>query len=64
MSLVHHAGDGDNKPVTRKSAKETVKTTAQETPGVSVTCGDYRVLSTNAHGLRVHRAPGVSCAFS
>ena len=27
------------------------------------TCGDYRVLTTNAHGLRVPRAPGVSCAL-
>ena len=25
--------------------------------------GDYRVLATNAHGLRVPRAPGVSCAL-
>jgi len=24
------------------------------------TCGDYRVLTTNAHGLRVQRAPGIS----
>ena len=29
-------GDGDNKPVTGESTKETVKTIAQETPGVSV----------------------------
>jgi hypothetical protein len=29
-------------------------------PGVPVTCGDYRVLTTNAHGLRVQRAPGIS----
>jgi hypothetical protein len=28
--------DGDNKPVAKESAKETVKTIAQETPGVSV----------------------------
>src|SRR5260370_1446104 len=27
------------------------------------TCGDYRVLTTNAHGLRVQRAPGVPCAL-
>jgi hypothetical protein len=29
-------GDGDNKPVTGESTKETVKTIAQETPGVPV----------------------------
>jgi hypothetical protein len=29
-------GDGGNKPVTGESTKETVKTIAQETPGVSV----------------------------
>ena len=28
--------DGDNKPVTGESTKETVKTIAQETPGVPV----------------------------
>jgi hypothetical protein len=39
------------------------KAIAQEMPGVPVTCGDYRVLTTFAHGLRVHRAPGVSCAL-
>src|SRR6266849_468836 len=27
------------------------------------TCGDYRVLTTNAHGLRVQRAPGVPCTL-
>src|SRR5580692_5522781 len=27
------------------------------------TCGDYRVLSTNAHGPRVCRAPGIPCAL-
>jgi hypothetical protein len=27
------------------------------------TCGDYRVLTTNAHGLRVQRAPGFPCAL-
>ena len=27
------------------------------------TCGDYRVLTTIAHGLRVHRAPGFPCAL-
>jgi hypothetical protein len=32
-------------------------------PGVPVTCGDYRVLTTNAHGLRVHRAPGIPHAL-
>jgi hypothetical protein len=28
-----------------------------------VTCGDYRVLTTNAHGLRVQRAPGIPHAL-
>jgi hypothetical protein len=28
------------------------------------TCGDYRVLTTNAHGPRVPRAPGVSCSLA
>jgi hypothetical protein len=32
-------------------------------PGVPVTCGDYRVLTTIAHGLRVHRAPGIPHAL-
>jgi hypothetical protein len=32
-------------------------------PGVPVTCGDYRVLTTNAHGLRVQRAPGIPHAL-
>jgi hypothetical protein len=32
----HHTGDGDNKPVTGESTEETVKTIAQETPGVPV----------------------------
>jgi hypothetical protein len=37
---------------------------AQEMPAVfRWTCGDYRVLSTFAHGLRVHRASGISCAL-
>ena len=34
--LKFQRGDGDNKPVTGESTKETVKTIAQETPGVSV----------------------------
>ncbi|WP_210165376.1 hypothetical protein, partial [Bradyrhizobium sp. URHD0069] len=33
-------------------------------PGVPVTCGDYRVLTTIAHGLRVHRAPGIPHALT
>jgi hypothetical protein len=33
--LTHCAGDGDKKPVTRESPKETVKTIAQGRPGVS-----------------------------
>jgi len=33
-------------------------------PGVfPVTCGDYRVHTTNAHGLRAHRAPGIPHAL-
>jgi hypothetical protein len=32
-------------------------------PGVPVTCGDYRVLTTIAHGLRVQRAPGIPHAL-
>jgi hypothetical protein len=31
----HHAGDGDNKPVTGESTKETVKTIARGMPDVS-----------------------------
>jgi hypothetical protein len=34
MSLAHHTGDGDNKPVTEESTKETVKTIARGMPGV------------------------------
>jgi hypothetical protein len=40
------------------------KTIAQEMPGVPVTCSDYRVHTTFAHGLRVHRAPGISRALT
>ena len=36
VALKFQRGDGDNKPVTGESAKETVKTIAQETPGVPV----------------------------
>jgi hypothetical protein len=59
------ADDGDkNEFVTEESTKETVKTIARGKPG-DFRCdrGDYRVLSTNAHGLRVHWAPGFPCAF-
>jgi hypothetical protein len=59
------AGDGDKKARSPGSAKETVKTIAQETPGVSgepvVT---MLVCFFNSHArLRVQRAPGFPCAL-
>jgi hypothetical protein len=59
-------GDGDKKEfVAGKSTKETVKTIARGKPGdFRRNRGDYRVLTTNAHGLRVLRAPGFPCALS
>jgi hypothetical protein len=57
--------DGDKKEfVAEESTKETVKTIARGKPGdFRNTRGDYRVLTTNAHGLRVLRAPGFPCAL-
>ena len=57
--------DGDKKElVTGESAKETVKTIAQGRPDDTAdTCGDDPVLSTNAQGPRVQRAPGLPCAL-
>jgi hypothetical protein len=57
--------DGDKKEfVAGESTKETVKTIARGKPGdFRNTRGDYRVLTTNAHGLRVLRAPGFPCAL-
>ena len=50
--------------VTGESTKETVKTIARGKPGdFRRTRGDYRVLTTNAHGLRVLRAPGFPCSL-
>src|SRR5207302_1363426 len=47
-----------------KSTKETVKTIARGKPGdFRRTRGDYRVLTTDAHGPRVPRAPGFPCAL-
>jgi hypothetical protein len=58
-------GDGDKKEfVAGERTKETVKTIARGKPGdFRRTRGDYRVLTTNAHGLRVHRASGFPCAL-
>src|SRR5713101_2519994 len=58
-------GDGGKKElVTGESAKETVKTIAQGRPDDTAdTCGDDPVLSTNAQGPRVQRAPGLPCAL-
>src|SRR4051812_31887237 len=58
-------GDGDKKEfVAEKSTKETVKTIARGKPGdFRRNRGDYRVLTTNAHGLRVLRAPGFPCSL-
>jgi hypothetical protein len=58
-------GDGDkNELVAGESTKEPVKTIAQGRPDdPGHTCGDYRVLSTLARGLRVQRAPGLPCAL-
>jgi hypothetical protein len=57
-------GDGDNKPITEESAKETVKTIAQGMPGdsgepvVTTVC-----LLPSAHGPWVHRASGIPCSL-
>src|SRR5258708_39674856 len=58
-------GDGDTKEVVAgESTKETVKTIARGKPGdFRRPRGDYRVLTTTAHGLRVLRAPGFPCAL-
>jgi hypothetical protein len=58
-------GDGDKKEVVaEESSKETVKTIARGKPGdFRRNRGDYRVLPTIAHGLRVLRAPGFPCAL-
>ena len=66
VSLIRQSvGDGDKKEfVAGKSTKETVKTIARGKPGdFRRNRGDYRVLPTNAHGLRVLRAPGFPCAL-
>ena len=57
--------DGDKKDfVAGKSTKETVKTIrVRECRVFRWTRGDYRVLATNAHGPRVHRAPGIPHAL-
>ena len=62
---VNPLGDGDKKEfVAEESTKETVKTIARGKPGdFRRNRGDYRVLTTNAHGLRVLRAPGFPCAL-
>ena len=62
---VNPLGDGDKKEfVAEESTKETVKTIARGKPGdLRCTRGDYRVLTTNAHGLRVLRAPGFPCSL-
>jgi len=66
VSLIRQSvGDGDKKEfVAGKSTKETVKTIARGKPGdFRRNRGDYRVLPTNAHGLRVLRAPGFPCSL-
>ena len=66
VSLIRQSvGDGDKKEfVAGKSTKETVKTIARGKPGdFRRNRGDYRVLTTNAHGLRVLRAPGFPCSL-
>ena len=62
---VNPQGDGDKKEfVAEESTKETVKTIARGKPGdFRRNRGDYRVLTTNAHGLRVLRAPGFPCSL-
>ena len=62
---VNPLGDGDKKEfVAEESTKETVKTIARGKPGdLRRNRGDYRVLTTNAHGLRVLRAPGFPCSL-
>jgi hypothetical protein len=56
--------DGDKKEfVAGESTKETVKTIAQEAPGVSGVPVVTTVCIFCAHGLRVPWAPGVSCAL-
>ena len=62
---VNPLGDGDKKEfVAEESTKETVKTIARGKPDdLRCTRGDYRVLTTNAHGLRVLRAPGFPCSL-
>jgi hypothetical protein len=59
------ASDGDNKPITGESTKETVKTIACGSAGlIRWTCGDYtRVLFTLRTRLRVHWASGVPHAL-
>ena len=59
------AGDGDKKEfVAEESTKETVKTIARGKPGdFRRTRGDYPVLTTDAQGLRVLRAPGFPCSL-
>ena len=57
--------DGDKKEfVAEEITKETVKTIARGKPGdFRRNRGDFRVLPTNAHGLRVLRAPGFPCSL-
>jgi hypothetical protein len=60
----HPFSDGDKKEfVAGESTKETVKTIAQEAPGVSGVPVVTTVCIFCAHGLRVPWAPGVSCAL-
>jgi len=53
-----------NKPGTPGRPRISRKTIAQGRPDdPAYTCGNYRVLTTNAHGPRVRRAPGFPCAL-
>jgi hypothetical protein len=56
---------GARKPGPQGEYAVSRKTIAQGRPDdPGYTCGDYRVLSTNAHGPRVRWAPGLPCALS
>jgi hypothetical protein len=65
QTIPQSASDGDNKPITGESTKETVKTIACGSAGlIRWTCGDYtRVLSTLHTRLRVHWASGAPHAL-
>ena len=60
----HRAGDGGKKARSPGRSRISGKTIAQGRPDdPGDTCGDYRVLPTNAHGPWVRRAPSLPCAL-